>query len=110
MSSVDPDFPELLNYLTCSDDVDELYHFDAMTLSTTTNGTFCKSSNEDAPLDVISVGHILQCNVIDYPGMEICPRSFGSHEVTFISYLAVRIASDWTRKSTYALMDGASLR
>ena len=37
-------------------------------------------------------------------------EQIGSHGVTFFSYLAIRTATEWARKSTFALLDGASLR
>ena len=74
------------------------------------NGTFCQSSNQEVSLYYASLGHVLRCNIEEYPGMNICPKAFGSHGVTFFSYLAIRIASDWARKSSFALLDGASLR
>ena len=109
-SSVDQGFPDLLEYLSCTDEVHQEYNLRQSTLIETTNGTFCKSSNQEVSLDSVSFGHVLHCNIIEYPGMNLCAKTSGSHDVTFWSYLALRTATDWTRKSSYALLDGASLR
>ena len=109
-SSVEQDFPEILNYLSCTKEVKQSYYFNKTILIETVNGTLCHSSNQDISLDGVSFGHVLRCNIVEYPGMNICPKTIGSHGVTFWSYLAIRTASDWARKSSFALLDGASLR
>ena len=83
---------------------------DTAALSQLTNGTYCKSTNHDAIMDDISEGHILRCDIVGYPGMDVCHKTVGSHTVTFYSYLAARMAFDWTFKGVYALLDGTSLR
>ena len=109
-SSVDQEFPDLLEYLSCTDEVDQEYNLRQSTLIETANGTLCKSSNQEVSLDSVSFGHVLHCDIIEYPGMNTCAKTSGSHDVSFWSYLAMRTATDWTRKSAYALLDGASLR
>ena len=110
LSSVEQDLPEILTHISCTDDAEQRYYINETILIETSNGTYCQSSNQDISQNDVSMGHVLHCNVIDYPGMNICPRVSGSHAVTFFSYLAMRTAADWARKSSYALLDGASLR
>ena len=60
--------------------------------------------------DELSSGHILRCDIVGYPGMDACAKTVGSRSATFFSYLAARMAYDWTYKSVYAVLDGTSLR
>lgn len=87
-----------------------MYSFDAVTISELANGTYCKSKNQKVVTDVVSMGHIIRCDIVGYPGMDVCPKTVGSHSVTFYSYLAARMAFDWTFKSAYGLLDGTALR
>ena len=87
-----------------------MYTFDSATISKLANGTYCKSTNQEVITDETSEGRILRCDIVGYPGMDVCPKTVGSHSVTFYSYLAARMAFDWTFKGVYALLDGTSLR
>ena len=86
------------------------YTFDTSTLSELTNGTYCNSMNQELITIETSEGHVLRCDIVGYPDMQICPKTIGSHSVTFYSYLAARMALDWTFKGVYALLDGTSMR
>ena len=108
-ASVSTGFPDLLSYLSCTQEVDGEYTFDTATLIQLQNGTYCKSTNHIVITDHISEGKILRCDIIDYPGMDICHKTVGSHTVTFYSYLAARMAFDWTYKGVYNLLDGTSM-
>ena len=99
----------MLSYLSCAKEVDGTYTFDTATLSQLTNGTYCKSLNQEVKTDGISEGHILRCDIVGYPGMDVCHKTVGSHTVTFYSYLAARMAYDWTYKGVYNLLDGTSM-
>ena len=104
------EFPDILNYLSCPKEVNELYTFDTPTLSGLANGTYCSSTNQEVSEDQFATGHILRCDIVGYPGMDVCEKTEGSHSVTFYSYLAARMAYDWMYKGVYALLDGTSLR
>ena len=45
-----------------------------------------------------------------YPDMETCTTESGSHTVTFWIYFLIRLVFNWTMNSTYALMDGTTVR
>ena len=90
--------------------MDEAYKFDTATLSRLANGTYCKSTNQEFIADESSEGYILRCDIVGYPSMDVCHKTVGSHAVTFYSYLAARMAYDWTYKGVYTLMDGTSMR
>ena len=109
-TSVNTGFPDILSYLSCPEEVDEAYTFDTASISQLTNGTYCKSMNRELITNGASEGHIFRCDIVGYPGMDVCHKTVGSHTVTFYSYLAARMAFDWTFKGVYALMDGTSLR
>ena len=109
-TSINPEFPDILSYLSCTEDVEEFYSFEATTLVELSNGTYCKSTNQEISMNEISTDHILHCDIVGYPGMIPCSKTVGSHSVTFYSYLAARMAFDWTYKGEYALLDGTSLR
>ena len=96
--------------MSCTEDVEEFYSFEAAAISELSNGTYCKSTNQEVSMNEISTGHILRCDIVGYPGMDVCSKTVGSHSVTFYSYLAARMAFDWTYKGVYALLDGTSLR
>ena len=87
-----------------------MYSFDTATISELTNGTYCKSTNQDITTEEVSMGHFMRCDIIGYPGMDECSKTVGSHSVTFFSYLAARMAFDWTYKGVFAILDGTSLR
>ena len=99
----------MLNYLSCTKEVDGAYTFDTATLIQLQNGTYCTSTNHKVITDDISEGYIVRCDIVDYPGMDVCQKTVGSHTVTFYSYLAVRMAFDWTYKGVYNLLDGTSM-
>ena len=71
---------------------------------------FEKRTNKFYIITMSNTGHILHCDIVDYPGMVPCTKTVGSHSVTFYSYLAARMAFDWAYKGVSALLDGASLR
>ena len=104
------EFPDILNFLSCPDKVEELYTFESPTLSQLTNGTYCSSTNQELPIDELTEGHILRCDIIGYPGMDVCKKTEGSHSTTFYSYLVARMAYDWMYKGVYAVLDGTSMR
>ena len=107
---MNPDFSEIINYLSCSEEVDESYTFDTPNLSQLTNGTYCSSRNQEIFIDEFSKGHILRCDIVGYPGIDVCKKTEGSHSITFYSYLAARMAYDWMYKGVFALLDGTTLR
>ena len=88
----------------------ELYTLDAPALNDLANGTYCSSTNQEISFDELTMGHVLRCDIVGYPGMDVCEKTEGSHSVTFYSYLAARMAYDWMYKGVYALLDGTSLR
>ena len=104
------EFPDIFNYLSCPKEVNELYTFDTPTLSGLANGTYCSSTNQEVSEDQFATGHILRCDIVGYPGMDVCKKTEGSHSVTFYSYLAARVAYDFIYKGVYAVLDGTSLR
>ena len=90
--------------------MDGAYTFDTATLSQLANGTYCRSMNQEVRTDDISEGHILRCDIVGYPGMDVCRTTNGSHRATFYSYLAARMVFDYTYKGVYTLLDGTSMR
>ena len=96
--------------MSCTEDVDEFYSFEAAQIGKLSNGTYCEFTNPEITMNETLTGHILHCDIVDYPGMVPCTKTVGSHSVTFYSYLAARMAFDWTFKGVYALFDGTSLR
>ena len=100
----------MLSYLSCTKGVDVAYTFDTAALAQLKNGTYCKSTNNKVMTDDISEGHILRCDIVGYPGMDVCHETVGSHTFTFYSYLAARMVFDYTYKGVYTLLDGTSMR
>ena len=109
-ASVSTGFPDLLSYLSCTKEVDGACTFDTATLSQLTNGTYCSSINQEVKTDDISEGHILRCDIVGYPGMDVCRTTIGSHTATFYSYLAARMVFDFFHERVYTLLDGTSMR
>ena len=44
-----------------------------------TNGTFCKVTNEFFSAAEHPQGHALRCDIVGYPGMDVCGKTVGSH-------------------------------
>ena len=103
----------IADYLSCPEDVLEDYSFGDVALTENadeTNGTFCKVTNEFFSAAEQPRGHAMRCDIVGYPGMEVCGKTAGSHAVTFYTYLAARTGYQWCMSAIYSLLDATALR
>ena len=100
----------ILAYLDCAPEsgISDEYSLDVTGTVDTVNGTFCNADNS------LLIGNprnmYLTCDIIDHPDLKSCKASEGDHQVTFLSYLAVRVAYQWSINIVFGVFDGASLR